>query len=418
MFSHMVQMYAGLINQLSGGDAIARGLISVWLLGVSTYLLRSVPQKLWSIIKEQFTSVGTLIEDGDITSDQRMAFVENYLIRNSFFKIRKKNFFRGDIGENIERLPTGVFYIWVGFRFFRIHKYSDPNVKDHIYYHLYITTIGRSTKMIEELVDQGRDIIGARYYSKQSQGYNKLWDRVAKIISPPRFFLDPVVKAAIDEKVIFFRDNKDWYIKNNRPYKLTIMLYGPPGTGKSSLILYISELLQSDISRLDLGSVNPAHLEDFFRKNRPGAPTLVAAEDFEKHARKRELTIDDGERNEYGKRVYPLDALLNTLQGIYPLNNIVTVLTTNHLEMVDEAVYRKGRTDLLLEVGPLGYDQVRDFYEYTYNQPFPSDIKSILPIKACDLNGLFEDHPQNADGFIHGLKKNYLVDNVSILKKA
>jgi ATP-dependent 26S proteasome regulatory subunit len=41
---------------------------------------------------------------------------------------------------------------------------------------------------------------------------------------------------------------------------------------------------------------------------------------------------------------------LNILDGIYTPNDVIFIITTNELEKIDDAIKRKGRTDVLMEI--------------------------------------------------------------------
>lgn len=103
-----------------------------------------------------------------------------------------------------------------------------------------------------------------------------------------------------------------------------------------------------------------------------------------------------------------LSEVLNTFQGDLPLNGSVTVMSTNCINSIDKALLRRGRCDLLLELGPLDYEPVNEFYKHHYNDTVDlDDSYKNVSIKACDIQGIFEDYPFNKDSFKEQLK-NYI----------
>lgn len=101
-----------------------------------------------------------------------------------------------------------------------------------------------------------------------------------------------------------------------------------------------------------------------------------------------------------------LGEILNLFQGDIPLNNLVTVMSTNCIEYVDKALLRRGRTDLLIELGHLGYNEINAFYKYHYEltTDLPDGFKTIK-IKACDMQAAFEDYPFDSQKYVNEIKR-------------
>ncbi len=110
---------------------------------------------------------------------------------------------------------------------------------------------------------------------------------------------------------------------------------------------------------------------------------------------------------------YDISDFLNALQGLRVMENLVIVMTTNHIDMIDEAVTRGSRCNLKLYVGPLGLEQVKAKFEHQYEKPFPNYIQEIKPIKACDLDALSSKNAFDPDGFVTGLIESYGTLDVS-----
>lgn len=122
------------------------------------------------------------------------------------------------------------------------------------------------------------------------------------------------------------------------PLKRGILLYGPYGTGKTMTayvaaskgtkkgwtFIYLDTVL--DLKRgLELAALY--------------SPAVVFAEDIDRAVN--------------GQRSVSMDEILNTLDGVDTKNTeIMTVLTTNHVENINPALLRPGRLDTLVEVLP------------------------------------------------------------------
>lgn len=421
MFSSIMDFYNSIIQHLSGGDPVAKGLVTVWLLSTVGFLVRKVPQRLKEYILHHTTVSMTFSSNGQHGNDVPMFFfVEDWLIKNNRWSSRSLNHATVDAKrEELRSFSNGTHWVLIGLRLYKVIK-TEITTKGTASpeFRLTLETFGRDVNIINDIVRRNKVRDSVRYYYTQSTSYgSELWELNEVINDKKTIFLDAAIKEELDRNVIFFRDNKDWYIKNNQPYKLTIALYGEPGTGKTSLIRYISDLLNSDLHSMSLATMRLDRFEQTMRSGREGVLRVVAIEDFEKYAKKREPKKPDAEEEDDGRdpanKHLTLDILLNTLQGIYPLENVVTVMTTNHIDMVDPAVIRNGRTDLKLEIGRIKGLQVSQYYEHNYGRRFPLLTEQVKDIKACDMHELFRNNPISPEGFINQLKRE---GYVSVIK--
>lgn len=122
------------------------------------------------------------------------------------------------------------------------------------------------------------------------------------------------------------------------PLKRGILLFGPYGTGKT-MTAYVSALkaVKSGWTFIYLDRV--ADLKRGLEFAAQYAPAVIFAEDID-----RVVT---------GDRSVGMDDILNTLDGVDTKGaEIITVLTTNHIERINPAMLRPGRLDILVEVLP------------------------------------------------------------------
>ena len=414
------------INNISEGDSTVKGFVMLWLLASASWFIRNFPNKILKFIKHHSLTSITINKDTDIKNIEFFNNVENWFLTNNKFSIRntKINY---DAFGSITGLGYGSHIAFCKGRIYWIEKtFIERQGTNHFLETMNIVTIGRLNKVFEKVIQdsQVRDDINYIYSMDDIYGRNSLWVRTSIFKKSSKLFIDENIKKKIDDAVLFFKDNKDWYIKNNFPYKLTILLYGPPGTGKTSLINYITQLLNADLYDVNLNLIHKNNLNKMKQTERQNISNVLCLEDFEGAALKRqtiailnsinnkadgvELTEEEQKYQGINRYNINLKDILNALQGVEPLDNVVVVLTTNHLEMVDPALYRNGRVDLLLEVGPIGIKEVSDYYEFYYSQPFPSHIDKIKPIKACDMEALFKNNIYNPERFISQLVENYV----------
>jgi chaperone BCS1 len=155
-----------------------------------------------------------------------------------------------------------------------------------------------------------------------------------------------------------FLDAEDQYNRLAIPWHRGYMLYGPPGTGKTSLVKALANEFNLDlwyISLSDLKTENSllsllAHV---------GPRSLLLLEDID--------TIKithDRDSSEAG--TISMGSLLNTLDGVATPHGLITIMTTNRFDILDPALTRAGRMDLVEELTYPSKTTIRDMFEHFY----------------------------------------------------
>ena len=142
-----------------------------------------------------------------------------------------------------------------------------------------------------------------------------------------------------------FLHSLPWYQYRGIPFRRGYLLYGPSGPGKTSLIHALASHFGMSVSLLDFGQnlVTTDRIINLF--NNLPEKTILLLEDvdriFEREAR---LTPS---------------RLLNALDGIGAGEGRITFMTTNHLNMLDDALIRPGIIDLKVFIGDANGEQAR-----------------------------------------------------------
>ena len=122
------------------------------------------------------------------------------------------------------------------------------------------------------------------------------------------------------------------------PLKRGVLLYGPYGTGKT-LTANVTAKKAVDNGWTFIYCASALDLGEGLRFARMYPPAIVFAEDIDK-------VISGGRTEE-------MNQLLNTLDGVDSKGaEVITVMTTNHIEMLNQASVRPGRLDTVVEVTP------------------------------------------------------------------
>ncbi|CAJ2650906.1 unnamed protein product [Trifolium pratense] len=182
-------------------------------------------------------------------------------------------------------------------------------------------------------------------------------------------------KKEIVDDLVTFSKAKEYYAKIGKPWKRGYLLYGPPGTGKSSLVAAIANFLKYDIYDIELTNVKTnAEL----RKLLIGitSKSVVVIEDIDcsldltgerktdsgnekDKEEKKDVNQASGEAENKNKMSQvTLSGLLNFIDGIWSASTgeRLIIFTTNYVDKLDQALIRRGRMDMHIELSYCGFD--------------------------------------------------------------
>lgn len=213
---------------------------------------------------------------------------------------------------------------------------------------------------------------------------------------PPRK-LDTVIlkpgqiEAIIDDIALFLRSEHK-YIELDIPYHHGLLLYGPPGTGKTSIAAAVATSLNLDVYAVSLSNIpDDATLEEVFQAVKPRSVLLL--EDIDTCAGARGGTGDD-------HKGVTVQGLLQTLDGFAAPHGLITVMTTNNPETLDERVVREGRIDTKIEIDCVDSDQVRRLCERFLGY-VPEGLPDLVPndlISPAQVVGVFKTFLYDKEG--------------------
>ncbi|MEI6633071.1 MAG: CDC48 family AAA ATPase [Chlamydiota bacterium] len=176
----------------------------------------------------------------------------------------------------------------------------------------------------------------------------------------------------------------EWPLKYSEIFKKTntsppkgIILYGPPGTGKTLLakavanesgVNFISVKGPSLISKY-VGE-SERGIREVFKKAKQASPTILFFDEIDSVVPRRGSSSTDAHVTE---RV--ISQFLTEMDGIEELKGVMVLAATNRLDLVDPALLRSGRFDLLLEL-PIPDEAARGkiFKIHVKNKPVSPDV--------------------------------------------
>mgnify|MGYP000272919870 CR=1 FL=1 len=449
--------------ELSKINPLMSGLIAVWVGAISTWALRNVPMRLWSWIKRY--SIVTV----DISSHTNIGLNPNYASFLSWAsKPQLKQLIRSwgliygdgeiignvdsasDTADEIPRKSRWSSYLWPGFAthyFFhrwRLWWYRKQQIQ---------TTMMNSDRSRETITISGlfvsecllRSVIEEFSVNSNGNESNKIYirrsgcwngdylqERKLTTVAIPQHTIDTVVNA-----IKKFKRSRSWYYQKGIPYKLGIELTGLPGSGKTSFVRALAGYFKSDVYVIDLSCIRSG-TELYTALYTIDSGSFVVFEDYDSerclHRRvsdsenpaRQSVYVDEritelnkvltqmNETSKFGMELrddkvidkFSLQDFLNAIDGIVPLNDLVIFYTTNHPELLDPAVRRKGRVDLSVELNEIEHDTIKRFTENMFpGETVPADYH-FLPIVGCELSAKLLENPDNFSAFVESLPRH------------
>lgn len=234
----------------------------------------------------------------------------------------------------------------------------------------------------------GRDAL-LRLFRQLTEDFNKRQHEISRVYiasrwgswesvegRPPRS-LDSVVLAGDQRERLVndlekFLNNEMVYSKLGRPWHRGYLLSGPPGTGKTSIAQALAAHFDMDTYYIPLSDLD-SDTDLASLLSRIDTQSLLLLEDIDVAQAART-------RDKEGPTGISLSGLLNALDGVITPYGLVTVMTSNRRNVLDEALIRPGRADIELAIDYADGDQVRRL------------VKMILGIDTGPLAELTSTH--------------------------
>jgi len=368
---NVAEMFDGVVQQvdkLSNGNPVIAGVMSLWLLGVGTYIFRQVPLKIYGFFMKHMTTELTTTSQNEVFHNL-LSWLEEKGYSAKFRKVKLSN---GKFGWGSDKGTTksvgyGSHLVWFMGHPVLISLNKEESHSEHDKETISLHKIGRSHAIFDRLIreigtkDDDKDKTKVHKYSKGG------WEFVG---SQPKRVLSSVIiekdkEDALTRTIDEFVASEDWFVMHGIPYQLGILLYGPPGTGKTSLIKAIAAYADRPLCIARLNAMSSS-LEEMLLTSPDNSIVVIEDIDTSGSTKRRktkkakpaneppDAPQSQVEAIEEALQDYSsasLSDILNAIDGVVSRHGRILVMTTNYPEKIDEALLRPGRVDLKLEIG-------------------------------------------------------------------
>jgi len=199
----------------------------------------------------------------------------------------------------------------------------------------------------------------------------RIWDSI---------ILKPETKMEVKANTVDFLNKRELWVNYGIPTKRGVLLAGEPGTGKTA----ICKALLAEADKITCITTNAYALDadeyitELYELAQDLIPSLVFIEDIDLIGQNR---VEFG----YHKRS-PLVSLLAIMDGIEEKKEVVTVATTNCLDVLDKAISeRPARFDRVIKLSRLSLEQRKELLK-RLSQRIPLDeaTQEYIARKAAD----------------------------------
>jgi chaperone BCS1 len=393
------------INSISGDNTMIAGAISLWFMGIITYICKNVPKTVWVFVVKHTTTELTVTSQHQTFHDM-LEWLQEKGYSEKFRRTKLSNGKWGFEDKSCKSVGYGTHLIFYKRRPIWITLERETNQTEQDKEMLKILKIGRSHTLFNEIWKEVKDI--------KKKDKNKIAVNVSKkaewtfLNHRPRRDLDSVIIPEKDLQQILttldnFQKSESWYIKNGIPYHMGIMLYGPPGTGKTSLISALASHLKKSLYIASAYDVD--HYPDILHRV-PEEGILVIEDidscvashkrpgDTKKHKEEEENTNEvlKVDEDPIASRFFSqgfsvgISELLNALDGLMTCHGRILIMTTNHIDGLDSALLRPGRVDLSIEIGYLKPETFVRFMQKFYPDE-ATELTQDITLNTEELTG-------------------------------
>lgn len=214
-------------------------------------------------------------------------------------------------------------------------------------------------------------------------------DRVAPVgVTTDKRFQLPgrkILESFFNEHVIEIVQNRDHYKKLGVDFPPAIILEGPPGCGKTFAVEQLGEFLGWPVYSVDASSIASPYIHatskkvaEVFETAMDNAPSVVVIDEMEAYLADRGAAGSSGH--------YRVEEVAEFLRKIPEATKkgVLIIGMTNRIDMIDQAILRRGRFDHIIKVDYANEEEVRSLLS-SLLQDLPISDDVDIPFIAKQL---------------------------------
>lgn len=180
--------------------------------------------------------------------------------------------------------------------------------------------------------------------------------------------LDTVVtREGVADRIVAdlktFLSQEEKYVRRGIPWHRGLLMHGKPGTGKTSLAKALAMELGLDLYFLSMSDMR-SDRDLIERTSQISGTAILLLEDVDSF---KPMTDREAEG-------ITMSGMLNVLDGVTSPHGLIVIMTTNHIEKLDDAIIRPGRIDMVVEIEYPDVKQANKLFEVFYEQPPKMDL--------------------------------------------
>ena len=363
-------------------------------IGTLGYYARTVPGQIIDTIKKRYMYQSTIDSTNDIMYREFSKWYEDtygHTLKSVYVAIRRSDYYDKMLEDEFEdgakfglfRTPIKDFtwFKYKGVKIWMSKKKERPqgignNGVTTMAIETYVLSVFNNPTILRELEQELFDRFIQRQKNKKSNSIflaDKWTGFTQKEIESFKTFdkLFFQEKDSIMKYLEDFEASSETYKRLGVNMKKGILLYGPPGTGKTNIAMAASRYLKRDIYIINLSTVTDADLIQKMSQVPSGSIVLYEDIDciFKKDVEDKGEEVGESESRELKEKVkISFSTLLNVLDGVYAPENVLVFMTTNHPEILEKAMIRRGRIDRKYYIGVPGKKEVNEFLSFFYEE--------------------------------------------------
>jgi DNA replication protein DnaC len=204
---------------------------------------------------------------------------------------------------------------------------------------------------------------------------------------------------AIESRLRFFIQRRDWYDSKGIPYQLGFLLSGIPGAGKTSVIRAIANLTKRHIINVNFANITTAtQLKNLFYSDKiqvfndssldsiqsyfiPIQQRIYVIEELDGNGDIVKQRCDESTPQNVVNDELTLQEILTVLDGTMEIPGRIVIMTTNHPEILDRALIRPGRIDVKVHFDYASVNLIVDMFGAYMDDVLPDEYHARLPDK-------------------------------------